>query len=190
MEFGPLPDTSTGKVQKFTLREQAAEPDVILCDEVTSALDTVVGAAVIKLLESLQERLDTAFVFISHDLSTVASFANRVVVLYAGRVAEQGPTRRILSPPHHPYTRLLLSSVPEMRTGWLEDHRATREAEQAMADVVNIGLTGCPFHTRCPLMIPGTCDVEEPPVHRLEQDHRIACHREVDELLEAPAGHT
>ena len=81
----------------------------------------------------------------------------------------------------------LLNSVPEMRTGWLEDHRATREAEQAMADVVDIGLTGCPFHTRCPLMIPGTCGVEKPPVHRLDQDHRITCHREIDELLEAPA---
>ena len=180
-------ELSGGEKQRVNLaRALAAEPDVILCDEVTSALDTVVGAAIIKLLESLQERLDTAFVFISHDLSTVASFANRIVVLYAGRVAEQGPTQRILSPPHHPYTRLLLNSVPEMRTGWLEDHRATREAEQAMADVVNIGLTGCPFHTRCPLMIPGTCDVEKPPVHRLEQDHRIACHREIGDLLEPP----
>ena len=188
---GRLPhELSGGEKQRVNLaRALAAEPDVILCDEVTSALDTVVGAAIIKLLESLQERLDTAFVFISHDLSTVASFANRIVVLYAGRVAEQGPTQRILSPPHHPYTRLLLNSVPEMRTGWLEDHRATREAEQAMADVVNIGLTGCPFHTRCPLMIPGACDVKKPPVHRLEQDHRIACHREIGELMEAPAAH-
>ena len=180
-------ELSGGEKQRVNLaRALAAEPDVILCDEVTSALDTVVGAAIIKLLESLQERLDTAFVFISHDLSTVASFANRIVVLYAGRVAEQGPTQRILTPPHHPYTRLLLNSVPEMRTGWLEDHRATREAEQAMADVVDIGLTGCPFHTRCPLMIPGTCDVHRPPVHRLEQAHRIACHREVGDLMEAP----
>ena len=188
---GRLPhELSGGEKQRINLaRALAAEPDVILCDEVTSALDTVVGAAIIKLLESLQERLDTAFVFISHDLSTVASFANRIVVLYAGRVAEQGPTQRILSPPHHPYTRLLLNSVPEMRTGWLEDHRATREAEQAMADVVNIALTGCPFHTRCPLMIPGICDVKKPPVHRLEQGHRIACHREVGELMEAPAAH-
>ena len=188
---GRLPqELSGGEKQRVNLaRALAAEPDVILCDEVTSALDTVVGAAIIKLLESLQERLDTAFVFISHDLSTVASFANRIVVLYAGRVAEQGPTQRILSPPHHPYTRLLLNSVPEMRTGWLEDHRATREAEQAMADVVNIALTGCPFHTRCPLMIPGACDVKKPPVHRLEQDHRIACHREIGELMEAPATH-
>ena len=97
--------------------------------------------------------------------------------------------QRILSPPHHPYTRLLLKSVPEVRTGWLEDHRATREAVQAMADVVNIGLTGCPFHTRCPLMIPGTCDVKKPPVHRLAQDHLIACHREVGGLLEAPSAH-
>ena len=76
-----------------------------------------------------------------------------------------------------------------MRTGWLEDHRATRKAVQAMADVVNIGLTGCPFHTRCPVMIPGTCDVKKPPVHRLAQDHPIACHREVGDLLEAPSAH-
>ena len=160
----------------------AAEPEVILCDEVTSALDTVVGAAIIDLLKSLQKRVNTAFVFISHDLSTVASFADRIVVLYAGRVAEQGPTRSVLSPPYHPYTRLLLSSVPELRVGWLEDHRSTEAAERAMADVVNIGLTGCPFHTRCPMAIEGLCDVQAPPVREPSKDHAIACHLEISEL--------
>jgi len=181
-------ELSGGEKQRVNLaRALAAEPDVILCDEVTSALDTVVGAAIIKLLESLQKDLDTAFVFISHDLSTVASFADYIVVLYAGRVVEQGPTESILAPPHHPYTRLLLNSVPEMRTGWLETYRSTKEAEQAMADVVDIGLSGCPFHTRCPLMIKGTCDVTVPKPHALADRHLIACHREVDELVEAPA---
>ena len=181
-------ELSGGEKQRVNLaRALAAKPDVILCDEVTSALDTVVGAAIIKLLESLQKNLDTAFVFISHDLSTVASFADYIVVLYAGRVVEQGPTQSILAPPHHPYTRLLLNSVPEMRTGWLEGHRTTKEAERAMADVVDITLSGCPFHTRCPVMIKGTCDVTVPAPHVLENRHLVACHRDVEELVEKPA---
>ena len=122
--------------------------------------------------------------FISHDLSTVASFADRIAVLYAGRVAEQGPTSNVLSPPYHPYTRLLLSSVPEMRTGWLETHRESKEAEQAMKDVVNVGLKGCPFHTRCPRMMPGVCDVQVPPIRDVGNTHAIACHLEVAELQE------
>ena len=170
-------ELSGGQKQRVNLaRALAAEPEVILCDEVTSALDTVVGAAIIDLLRSLQARLATAFVFISHDLSTVASFADRIAVLYAGRVAEQGPTTNVLSPPYHPYTRLLLSSVPEMRTGWLEVHRDSKEAEQAMKDVVNVGLKGCPFHTRCPRMLPGVCDVQVPPLRDIGNTHTIACH--------------
>ncbi|MGI9413055.1 MAG: ABC transporter ATP-binding protein, partial [Hyphomicrobiales bacterium] len=99
-------ELSGGQKQRVNLaRALAAEPDIILCDEVTSALDTVVGAAIMALLKDLEARLGIANVFISHDLSTVASFADRIVVLYAGRVAEQGPTERVLSPPYHPYTR-------------------------------------------------------------------------------------
>ncbi|NKC13712.1 MAG: dipeptide ABC transporter ATP-binding protein [Gammaproteobacteria bacterium] len=176
-------ELSGGQKQRVNLaRALAAEPDVILCDEVTSALDTVVGAAIIELLKSLRRQLHTAFVFISHDLSTVASFADRVVVLYAGRVAEQGSTQAVLSPPFHPYTRLLLGSVPQLHTGWLEDYRATAEAQQAMADIVDIGLRGCPFHTRCPQMIEGTCDREAPPVRELDGGHVIACHQTIMQL--------
>ena len=183
-------ELSGGQKQRVNLaRALAAEPEVILCDEVTSALDTVVGAAIIELLKHLQETLDTAFVFISHDLSTVASFADRIVVLYAGRVAEQGPTAQVLSPPYHPYTRLLLGSVPEMRTGWLEEYRETEEASQAMLDVVDIGARGCPFHTRCPVMIAGTCDVRVPETRQLGDGHGIACHRELEELESPLAAH-
>jgi peptide/nickel transport system ATP-binding protein len=176
-------ELSGGQKQRVNLaRALGAEPEVILCDEVTSALDTVVGAAIIELLQGLRQRLATAFVFISHDLSTVASFADRIVVLYAGRVAEDGPTAQVLSPPYHPYTRLLLSSVPEMQPGWLEEHRNTREVEQAMQDVVNVGLSGCPFHTRCPHMKPGLCDVEVPAFKDAGNTHRIACHLELEAL--------
>ena len=174
---------SGGQKQRVNLaRALAAEPEVILCDEVTSALDTVVGAQIIDLLKRLQDDLGVTFVFISHDLSTVASFADRVVVLYAGRVAEQGPTAQVLSPPYHPYTSLLLHSVPEMRPGWLEEIRETETAQLAAASVVEIGATGCPFHKRCPLAIKGVCDTQDPPVRPLPNGHRIACHREIAEL--------
>jgi peptide/nickel transport system ATP-binding protein len=105
-----------------------------------------------------------------------------VVVLYAGRVAEQGPTAQVLSPPYHPYTSLLLHSVPEMRQGWLEEIRETETAQLAAASVVEIGATGCPFHKRCPLAIKGVCDTQKPPVRPLINGHQIACHREIAEL--------
>ncbi len=174
---------SGGQKQRVNLaRALAAEPEVILCDEVTSALDTVVGAQIIDLLKRLQNDTGVTFVFISHDLSTIASFADRVVVLYAGRVAEQGPTGQVLAPPYHPYTSLLLHSVPEMRQGWLEEIRETETAQLAAASVVEIGTTGCSFHKRCPVAIKGVCDTTEPPVRPLLHGHRIACHREVAEL--------
>ncbi len=176
-------ELSGGEKQRVNLaRALAAEPDVILCDEVTSALDTVVGAAVIELLRHLQDSLGNACVFISHDLSTVASFADRIVVLYAGRVVEQGTTPEVLRPPYHPYTRLLLASVPELRRGWLEDVRNTREAISGIARTVRITLEGCPFFERCPVAIDGVCDRIEPPHRTLSADHVLACHREVSEL--------
>ncbi|MGD1869339.1 MAG: ABC transporter ATP-binding protein [Neomegalonema sp.] len=120
-------ELSGGQKQRVNLaRALAAEPEVVLCDEVTSALDTIVGANVIDLLTRLQKDTGVAYVFISHDLSTVASFADEIVVLYQGEIVEQGPTDMVLSPPHQPYTDLLISSVPETRIGWLEEAIAAR----------------------------------------------------------------
>ncbi|MEM8775136.1 MAG: ABC transporter ATP-binding protein [Pseudomonadota bacterium] len=121
-------ELSGGQKQRINLaRALAAEPDVVLCDEVTSALDTIVGSNVISLLQRLQDETGVSFVFISHDLSTVASFADEIVVLYQGEVVEKGPVVDVLSPPFHPYTELLISSVPELRVGWLEETSASRE---------------------------------------------------------------
>ena len=179
-------ELSGGQKQRVNLaRALAADPEVLLCDEVTSALDTIVGANVIELLKGLRKNLGVSFVFISHDLSTVASFADKIVVLYAGRVVEQGPVDKVLSPPYHPYTRLLITSVPEMRIGWLEDTMETREAAAGIARGVEITAVGCPFFNRCPLAIEGTCDKEMPPVREESPGHQISCHLTLDTIEEA-----
>jgi len=176
-------ELSGGQKQRINLaRSLAASPEVMLCDEVTSALDSIVGANVIKLLISLRDKTGVSFVFISHDLSTVASFADEIVVLYAGRVVEQGPTDEVLEPPFHPYTRLLISSVPELRIGWLEDTMQKREMAVGIARGVEITARGCPFYNRCPLAIEGTCDLKTAPVRELQGGHEIYCHRTIEEL--------
>ncbi|WP_434051906.1 MAG: ABC transporter ATP-binding protein [Roseibium sp.] len=123
---------SGGQKQRVNLaRSLAADPEIILCDEVTSALDTIVGGNVIALLKRLQREIGVSIVFISHDLSTVASLASDVVVMNKGQIVENGPTRQILKRPQHPYTKLLISSVPEMRLGWLEETVSARLKQAA-----------------------------------------------------------
>ncbi|MEL6283161.1 MAG: ABC transporter ATP-binding protein [Pseudomonadota bacterium] len=176
-------ELSGGQKQRVNLaRALAAEPEVVLCDEVTSALDTIVGANVIKLLTKLQADTGVSFVFISHDLSTVASFSDEIVVLYAGRVAEKGPVSEVLAAPFHPYTKLLISSVPEARMGWLEETTQTQEQQAGLASGVTITRVGCPFAPRCPMFIPGTCDKFDPPKLEGNNGHRIECHRSLAEL--------
>lgn len=173
-------ELSGGQKQRVNLaRALAAGPEVLLCDEVISALDTIVGANVIELLKRLRERTGVSFVFISHDLSTVASFADEIVVLYAGRVVEQGPTDEVLSPPYHPYTRLLISSVPELRIGWLEEAMASQEAQAGIDVGVTLTAAGCPFFERCPIGIAGTCDTTTPPARQIGPGHVIECHHDV-----------
>ena len=114
------PELSGGQKQRIGIaRALAAEPSFIICDEVTSALDQLVAEGILRLLDRLQSELDLAYMFITHDLATVRSIADEVVVMKQGRVVEQGPKDAMFRPPHHPYTDLLLSSVPEMDPDWL-----------------------------------------------------------------------
>ena len=177
-------ELSGGQKQRLNLaRALAASPKVLLCDEIISALDSIVGANVIELLKRLRKQTGVSFVFISHDLSTVASFADEIVVLYAGRVVEQGPTDRVLSPPYHPYTRLLISSVPELRVGWLEDTMKTQEAKAGIDRVIKLTEKGCAFFDRCPLAIEDTCNMEIPPISNFGDGHIIECHRSEEEFV-------
>ena len=178
-------ELSGGQKQRVNLaRALAASPEVLLCDEVISALDSIVGANVIELLKRLRKQTGVSFVFINHDLSTIASFADKIVVLYAGRVVEQGTADHVLSPPYHPYTRLLISSVPELRVGWLEETMQTQEAQAGIDRVVTLTAVGCPFFDRCPLAIKDTCDRETPPVRQLNGGHTIECHRSEAEFMQ------
>ncbi|NSY41538.1 ABC transporter ATP-binding protein [Leisingera sp. ANG59] len=114
------PELSGGQKQRIGIaRALAAEPSFIICDEVTSALDQLVAEGILKLLDRLQKELDLAYMFITHDLATVRAIADEVVVMQNGKVVEQGPKDEMFTPPHHPYTDLLLSSVPEMDPNWL-----------------------------------------------------------------------
>jgi peptide/nickel transport system ATP-binding protein len=114
------PELSGGQKQRIGIaRALAADPTFIICDEVTSALDQLVAEGILKLLDRLQKELNLAYMFITHDLATVRSIADEVVVMKQGKVVEQGPKDVMFTPPHHPYTDLLLSSVPEMDPNWL-----------------------------------------------------------------------
>lgn len=122
-------ELSGGQKQRIGIaRALAAEPKLIICDEVTSALDQIVQEGILKLLDRLQGEFGLAYMFITHDLETVRAIADDVVVMQQGRVVEQGPKAEMFAPPHEPYTELLLSSVPEMDPDWLTRLLAAREA--------------------------------------------------------------
>jgi peptide/nickel transport system ATP-binding protein len=125
-------ELSGGQKQRVCIaRALAAEPRLIICDEVTSALDQLVADEILKLLLRIQNETRVAYLFITHDLATVRAIAHAIVVMYQGRVVEQGPKDAVLSPPHDDYTDLLLKSVPEMEVGWLENVLATRRMAAA-----------------------------------------------------------
>jgi peptide/nickel transport system ATP-binding protein len=122
-------ELSGGQKQRIGIaRALAAEPKLIICDEVTSALDQIVQEGILKLLDRLQREFGLAYMFITHDLATVRAIADEVVVMQLGKVVEKGPKTEMFKPPHEPYTELLLSSVPEMDPDWLT-HLLTERAD-------------------------------------------------------------
>jgi peptide/nickel transport system ATP-binding protein len=123
-----LPDElSGGQKQRICIaRALSVEPELVICDEVTSALDQIVAEGILKLLLRLQKELGVSYLYITHDLGTVRAIADEIVVMHQGRVVQKGTKSAVLTPPHHPYTELLLSSVPEMDPDWLANLLARR----------------------------------------------------------------
>jgi len=129
-------ELSGGEKQRVCIaRALAAEPEMIICDEVTSALDQLVAEGILKLLQDLQNDLHVSYLFITHDLATVKAISDEIVVMLQGRVVEYGPRDEILSPPHHEYTELLLASVPEMDPDWLDGVLERRKSGELMDSV-------------------------------------------------------
>jgi peptide/nickel transport system ATP-binding protein len=125
-------ELSGGQKQRVCIaRALAAKPKLIICDEVTSALDPLVADGILKLLLRLQKADDVAYLFITHDLATVKAIADSIAVMFQGEVVRYGPKSQVLAPPFDDYTDLLLSSVPEMKLGWLEEVLASRKMESA-----------------------------------------------------------
>ncbi len=170
---------SGGQKQRIGIaRAFAGKPKLVVADEPVSALDVSVQAAVIDLLLDIQARHDTTLLFISHDLSLVRYLADHIIVMYLGRIMEQGITKNVFAPPYHPYTEALLSAVP------IADHRVEKE-EIILEGELPSPLKpppGCPFSTRCQRKLGDICDKELPPKRDFGDGHEIHCHLDMETL--------
>jgi oligopeptide/dipeptide ABC transporter ATP-binding protein len=164
---------SGGQRQRIGIaRALAVGPKVIVCDEPVSALDVSIQGQIINLLEDLQRKNGVSYLFISHDLSVVQHIADRIAVMYLGRVIETAARKVFWSNPRHPYTRALFDAVPVPQRGGAPRHRIILEGE-----VPNplSPPSGCPFRTRCPMAVP-RCTTEIPALRDLGSRHLAACH--------------
>ena len=137
----------------------AGDPDVLIADEPTTALDVTTQAQVLGLLRRLQAEKNIALMLITHDMGVIAEMADDVAVMYLGRVAEFGPVHQVFAAPRHPYTRALLRSVPNI----LAEPRQRLATIGGVVPSAAARPTGCPFHPRCPEALPGRCMAELPP---------------------------
>ena len=148
----------------------STSPSLLIADEPTTALDVTIQAQILELLKQLNREFHTATILITHNLGVVAGMCERVIVMYAGKVVEQGPTEDVFANPKHPYTWSLLRSIPRLDA---EDHQPLRAIEGLPPDLINLP-TGCPFHPRCPFRI-DTCSKEMPPLVPVGPSQLAAC---------------
>ncbi|MBO9320671.1 MAG: ABC transporter ATP-binding protein [Roseiflexus sp.] len=149
----------------------SCNPELLIADEPTTALDVTIQAQILELIQRLQHELGTAVIIITHDLGVVAGMADRVIVMYAGRVVEEGPTEEIFARPRMPYTIGLLRSIPRLDE---EEGRTLTPIRGLPPDLINLPQI-CPFSPRCDYFIPGTCDQQVPPLREVVPGHKAAC---------------
>ncbi len=164
---------SGGMKQRIAVaRALSCQPNLLLADEPTTALDVTIQAQILDLLKKLKQKLGMAMILITHDMGVVSGVADRITVLYAGRVCESASTRTIFNNPLHPYTRALLEAVPSLALR----REKLKVIPGAIPNLIEPP-SGCRFHPRCEFAKQGVCTIAVPPLTELEPDHYVACVR-------------
>jgi peptide/nickel transport system ATP-binding protein len=174
-------ELSGGMRQRVTIGlATVCQPEFVIADEPTTALDVVVQKDVLALIKDLQRQMNSSIIFVTHDMAVHANIADRIGIIYAGRLVEEAPTRQIFTAPKHPYTAHLVASLP--RIGDTTQRPALEGRPPNLADPPK----GCRFHPRCPLAI-DKCRTDVPPLETIAKGHRTACWRADDVVPLAPA---